>query len=285
MDNSPFKIYATEAKQILSRTSGFIAQAGFTHSLTPAHNCTFNCPYCYVDSIRFFAGLKKGERWGSRATFKVNAPELLPRELRPNQVIYCSPLTDPYQPGEREKAVMPGILSAVLDTPPEVFSIQTRSSLILRDLVWLQKLARRTRLRVSFSITTNREQIRRWYEPLCSPIAERLEVVRRLNDLGIETYVTIAPILPCDPVELVNVALQASGRDLIGDPLHVREAKPHGAVTREGAERISEKRGFLQWHDPGFMAGIIATMKTAAAKSGHRFEIGPSAFGWLAARS
>lgn len=287
MNNSPFKILETDAKQILSPTSGFIAKAGFTHSLTPARNCTFGCTYCYVPTLRFHAGLKRDdwEHWGRWSTFKMNAAELLAMELRSNQVIYCSPLTDPYQPAEREKAIMPGILAAVLEAPPQVFVIQTRSLLILRDLDLLLKLARQTALRVSFSITTNREQIRRWYEPLCSPIAERLDVVRRLNDAGIATHITIAPILPCDPAELVDMALQASGRDLIGDPLHVRESKPNGAVTRKGAGRISQKRGFLEWHDPAFMAGVIDAMRAAAARRGHRFEIGSPAFGWLATRS
>jgi hypothetical protein len=39
----PFQIYSEPARSILTRTSGFIAEAGFTHSLTPARNCTFGC--------------------------------------------------------------------------------------------------------------------------------------------------------------------------------------------------------------------------------------------------
>jgi hypothetical protein len=33
----------TAAKSILTKTSGFIAEAGFSHSLTPARNCTYGC--------------------------------------------------------------------------------------------------------------------------------------------------------------------------------------------------------------------------------------------------
>jgi hypothetical protein len=43
------------------------------------------------------------QHWGHHTTFKGNAGELLRRELRPGQVIYCSPLTDPYQPAEAER--------------------------------------------------------------------------------------------------------------------------------------------------------------------------------------
>ena len=56
----------------------------------------------------------------------------------------------------------------MLETPPRVFVLQTRGPLILRDLDRLRALARRTTLRVSFSITTNREDVRRLYEPHCA---------------------------------------------------------------------------------------------------------------------
>ena len=57
-----FTIFHTEAKSILSETTGFIAQSGFTHSLTPARNCGFACTYCYVPTMRIYGGLKP-EDW------------------------------------------------------------------------------------------------------------------------------------------------------------------------------------------------------------------------------
>src|SRR5262249_5530322 len=68
----------TEARTILSRTSGFIAEAGFTHSLTPARNCTFGCTYCYVPTMRVQGGLKPEDwqRWGQFTTIKANAADL-----------------------------------------------------------------------------------------------------------------------------------------------------------------------------------------------------------------
>jgi DNA repair photolyase len=71
------------ARSILSPTSGFIAEAGFTHSVTPARNCTFGCTYCYVPTLGVYGGLKPEDwrRWGQFTTFKTNAAELLRREL------------------------------------------------------------------------------------------------------------------------------------------------------------------------------------------------------------
>jgi DNA repair photolyase len=279
-----FAVFQNEVKSILSATSGFIAQAGFTHSLTPARNCGFACPYCYVPTMGIYGGLKPEDwrNWGRFTTFKSNAPELLARALRPDQVIYCSPLVDPYQPAEAGERMMPRLLDALLLRPPRVFTIQTRGPLILRDLERLTALAARTRLRVSFSLTTDREDVRRLYEPLCAPIEERLAVLSRLRQAGIPAFATLAPLLPCDPEALVDRALDATGRDLICDPFHIRETKPGGATTREAALRISAVRGFSDWHRPEFQARVVARLRARAQAAGHRLETGVTAFRMLA---
>ncbi|MBZ5611313.1 MAG: hypothetical protein LAP38_23875 [Acidobacteriia bacterium] len=280
----PFQVFEAQSKSILSPTTGFIARAGFTHSLTPARNCTFGCSYCYVPTMRTYGGLQPEDwrRWGQFTTFKANAEALLRRQLRAEQRIYCSPLVDPYQPAEEEQQLMPGVLDAILDRPPRVFAIQTRGPLILRDLPKLIELSRRTTLRISFSITTNRERVRTLYEPHCASIERRMEVVRRLRAAGVETFATLAPILPCDPEKLAALALEATDRDIIGDPLHVRAVKPRGATTREAAFAISERHEFSAWLDSEFQAEVIARIGSVVAKAGRRFATGPEGFAWLA---
>jgi DNA repair photolyase len=268
------------ARTILSPVSGFLAEAGFTHSLTPARNCTFACTYCYVPTMRVQGGLKPEDwrRWGQFTTFKSNAADLLQRESRVHQIIYCSPLVDPYQPAEAEQRAMPPILDALLAAPPRVFVLQTRGPIVLRDLDRLRALAQRTILRVSVSITTNREDVRKLYEPHCAPIEQRLDVIRQLRDAGIETYATLAPLLPCDPEELVRLAIEASRRDLIGDPLHTRAAKPRGATTRDAAQRIGAAHAHEQWFHPSFQDEITHRIAAAARAQGFRFTTGPPGF-------
>jgi DNA repair photolyase len=132
----PFQVFEAQSASILSPTTGFIAQAGFTHSLTPARNCTFGCSYCYVPTMRIFGGLRPDDwrGWGQFSTFKSNAAELVRKQLRVGQAIYCSPMVDPYQPAEQQVELMPRILDALLETPPRAFVIQTRGLLVLRDL-------------------------------------------------------------------------------------------------------------------------------------------------------
>lgn len=280
----PFDVRRAEARSILTPTCGFIAEAGFTHSLSPARNCTFGCTYCYVPTMGIYGGLKPGDwqHWGQFTTFKANAPELLEKALRADQIIYCSPLVDPYQPAEADECLMPRVLDVVIAHPPRVFVIQTRGPLILRDLEKLQTLNALTRLRVSFSITTDREDVRRLYEPLCAPIPERVRVVRRLREAGIAMYATLAPLLPSNPEALIDMALEATDRDIVADTFHVRAVKTSGATTREAARRISEKRGYIKWHQPDFQLEIVDRMRDRAARAGRRFGTGTRAFAWLA---
>jgi DNA repair photolyase len=280
----PFQIFEAEARGILSATCGFIAEAGFTHSLTPARNCTFGCSYCYVPTMRVYGGLKPQDwsHWGQFTTFKSNAATLLRRDLRSDQVIYCSPLVDPYQPAEESQRLMPQVFAELCARPPKIFAIQTRGPLILRDLDQLIELSRHTSLRVSFSITTNREDIRKLYEPHCAPIQERVRTVRRLRESGIKTYATLAPLLPCDPEELAALALDATCSDIIADPLHIRAAKPRGATTRDAAFAISRRHEFSAWLEPEFQAEVTARIGRTVAQAGRRFAIGTEGFGWLA---
>jgi DNA repair photolyase len=280
----PFEVLEARASSILSKTTGFISEAGFTHSLTPARNCTFGCTYCYVPTMRVYGGLKPEDwrHWGHFTTFKSNAPELLRRQLRAEQVIYCSPLVDPYQPAEESELMMPRILDELLSRPPNVFVIQTRGPLILRDLARLVELSGRATLRVSFSITTNREAVRKLYETHCATIDCRLKTIRELRKAGITTFATLAPLLPCDPEELAGLALEATDRDVIGDALHIRSVKPRGATTREAAFAIGEKHGFSSWLEPEFQREVTERMGAAVRKAGRRFATGTEGFGWLA---
>ena len=276
-------IFRSPAVSILSRTSGFIARAGFTHSLTPARNCVFGCTYCYVPTMRIYGGLKRPdwELWGHHTTYKSNAADLLRRQLRPHQVIYCSPLVDPYQPTEAAQQIMPGILEAVAEQPPKAFVLQTRGALCLRDISILLRIAERTRLRVSFSLTTDREDVRRLYEPHCEPVEVRVRAMQTLVQAGIAVHCTLAPLLPCDPLKLADLALMSTDRDVIADPLHTREGKPRGATTRPEALRVSQANGFEQWHTLAFQSQVLDALRARVRAAGRDLGVGEDGFRML----
>lgn len=277
-------VFRSPARSILSRTTGFIARAGFTHSLNPARNCVYGCTYCYVPTLRVYGGLKPldWQRWGRHTTYKSNAADLLSRELRPSQVIYCSPLVDPYQPAERAENLMPRILRVLCDTPPAAVVLQTRGTLVLRDIALLVELATRTRLRISFSLTTDRDEVRRLYEPHCESVTDRVQAMCRLRDSGIAVHCTLAPILPCSPAALADLAIESTRLGVIADPLHNRVGKPHGATTRDAAVRVSRAHGFEHWHRQEFQVRALETIRSRVECSGRAFGIGESGFRMLA---
>ncbi len=273
-------IFESRARRILSPVSGFLAEAGFTHSLTPARNCTYGCSYCYVPTMRVQGGLQPDDwrHWGEYTTYKTNAPELLKKELRPDQIIYCSPLTDPYQPAELTEEMMPRLLESIYMRPPKVFVLQTRSPNVLRDAHLLRTVAERTIVRISMSITTNDDRIRKIFEPRCEPIEDRLRAIEALREMGLETYATVAPILPCEPPELARLVWEASGRTIIGDPLHVRATKPRGATTREAALKILDHYEQPQWAEPDFQHRLVEVLENEVKALGGEFVTGPRGF-------
>jgi DNA repair photolyase len=109
-----------------------------------------------------------------------------------------------------------------------------------------------------------------------------LEAIRALRAGGIETYATLAPLLPCDPENLTRLAIDASGRDLIGDPLHIRAVKRHGATTREAAFRIADARGHQHWLEAAFQSELVSRIDAAARARGFSFQTGPRGFAKLA---
>ena len=173
---------------------------------------------------------------------------------------------------------MPELLETLIRKPPRVFVLQTRGPLILRDVQQLKVLATRTRLRVSFSLTTNRDDVRKLYEPLCSSVDERVATLAALRDTGIPTYATLAPLLPCDPTELARLALAFTDQDIIGDPFHVHAVKQYGATTRPEALRVSQVHQFDDWHLPDFQSQVVTTLHSTIQAAGRRFGIGPAAF-------
>jgi DNA repair photolyase len=281
-----FPIFESEARSILSPVTGFLSDAGFTHSLSPARNCTFGCTYCYVPTMRVQAGLKAEDwnHWGQRTTFKTNAGALLARALREGQAIYCSPLTDPYQPAEAEQALMRDVLRALAEAnaAPRVFVIQTRGPLILRDIDLLLAAQRRTMIRVSFSVTTDREEVRRMFEPHCASLEDRWQTIGALRDAGIPVCATLAPLLPGNAERLLERALEATEGPVIADPFHVREVKRSGATTREAAYAICRKQGWEEWLEPGFQQELLVRLASLATRAGREFGHGPAGFGILA---
>ena len=88
--------------------------------------------------------------------------------------------------------------------------VQTRSPLIERDI---ETLGSGPRVAVSFTIETNRDEVRRQITPASPSVERRLTALERLTRAGLKTQAAIGPVLPCDPEIFAElVAARASTR-------------------------------------------------------------------------
>jgi len=134
------------------------------------------------------------ERWGEFVDVKINAPELLAHEVKKKQVgrVWISGVCDPYQPLEKRYMLTKRCLDILVENGWP-FTVQTKSSLVLRDI---DILKRSNDVEVGFTITTADDKIRKIFEPGAPPLKKRIEALAKLHSEGIRTFAMIAPILP-----------------------------------------------------------------------------------------
>jgi len=180
------KIREIRAKSILSKSQVF------DYALNPYVGCQHGCVYCYAKFIKRFTGHR--EKWGEFVDVKINAPELLAYEVKRKKVgrVWISGVCDPYQPLEKKYMITKRCLEILVENGWP-FTVQTKSSLVLRDI---EILKRADDVEVGFTITTADERIRKIFEPGATSSEKRIEALAKLHSEGIKTFAMVAPILP-----------------------------------------------------------------------------------------
>jgi DNA repair photolyase len=241
-----------QAKSILNPTGGFLAS--YTHSLNAYQGCAFgknSCPYCYVRAmpVQKFSG----KPWGEWVKAKVNAPELLRRELEAakrkglfgNLRIFMSTATDPYQGAEARLKLTRGILEVFAASGDFGFLVvQTRSPMIERDIDVLQQLG--SRAAVSFTIETNREDVRRQITPASPSVERRLATLERLTGAGLKTQAAISPVLPCDAEVFADLIAARATRAVV-DTLTDGDGAGGRRSAELGMPELLRSLGYEDW--------------------------------------
>jgi DNA repair photolyase len=195
----PFRTVVTDeyAKSILTRNAS--PDVPFNVSLNPYRGCEHGCIYCFARPTHSYLGLSPGLDFESRLFAKVNAPELLRRELAaPSYVpehIAIGVNTDAYQPIERQKRLTRQVLEVLSECNHPVGLI-TKSALIERDIDLLAPMAEKSLACAAITLTTLDPEISRTLEPRAAAPARRLRAIRTLAEAGIPVSVSVAPIIP-----------------------------------------------------------------------------------------
>ena len=212
----------TDSKSILTPASGFMAEWDYT--LNPYIGCGFGCNYCYA---AFFArDVVLRDTWGDWVKVKQNAVALIRRFCKRKPLagksIYMSSVTDPYQPVERKLKLTRSVLEEMVPHQPRL-AVQTRSPLVTRDI---DLLCQFETAQVNMTVTTDSEPVRRAFEPHCPTNTKRLDAIAKITEAGIDTGITLTPLLPVDDAKRFAAKLAATGvQRFVVQPFHAGKGR------------------------------------------------------------
>lgn len=184
-------------KTILNRVES--PDIGMAWSMNPYQGCEHGCIYCYARNTHNYWGYSAGLDFEQKVLYKKDAPQLLEQQLKKKnwkpEPIMLAGNTDCYQPAEQTLGITREILKVLWKYRHPV-GIITKNSMVLRDLDLLQPMAENRLLRVSISLTTLNEKLRRLLEPRTASVKARLKTIEVLAEKGIPVNVMMAPIIP-----------------------------------------------------------------------------------------
>lgn len=281
--------YEVRAKSIINRVPG-TSRIPFEWTINPYRGCSHKCNYCFARNTHTYLDLDAGQDFDSKVVVKVNAGELVRRELAASkwrgQHIAMGTNVDCYQRAEGRYRLMPEILAALRDFA-NPFSILTKGTLILRDLPLLRQTAEVTRVGISFSVGFVDEALWRSVEAGAPSPRRRLDAVRTLTDAGFQVGVLMAPILPGltdtdESIEATVAAISAAGAVSVTPlPLHLRPGAREwyaAWLAREFPSLVPRYRQLFRggsYLPKEYQREVTARVRMAARRHGlHRTESG-----------
>lgn len=176
------------------------------YSVNCYRGCMHACVYCYARYMIRFTG--HTESWGQFVDIKVNAPEVLKKELKKEKKgnVFMSSVCDGWQQIERKYRLSRSCLSLLLEHGFNV-SILTKSENIQDDLDILQG----ANADLGFTITTLNSSLSRSIEPFASSSRRRIRVLEEAEKRGIKVWAFLGPFLPfiTDTEENLNTLFEA----------------------------------------------------------------------------
>jgi len=187
----------TETRSIISSNDS--PDVAFDHSINCYRGCPHGCTYCFSRPTHEYLGYGAGTDFERKIIAKVNAPELLRKELmkpswKGDEIVF-SFTSDPYIPLEANYKLTRRCLEVCAEFRNPV-GIITKSALIRRDLDVLQRLSAEASVGVYISIPFADYATARAVEPFAPSPNARFEAMKTLAAAGIQVGIGIAPTIP-----------------------------------------------------------------------------------------
>ncbi len=181
-----------EAKKIISSYRENDLWFDANYGMNIYKGCSHGCIYC--DSRSSCYNIIDFDK----VRAKENVLEILERDLKSKRkkgVIGTGAMSDPYNPLERSYEYTRKALKLINKYGFGV-AIDTKSSLITRDIDILKKIQEHSPVIVKITITTFDDKLGKLIEPNVSTSSERFEAIKKLRDNGIYAGILMMPILP-----------------------------------------------------------------------------------------
>jgi len=242
------------AKSIIARNTS--PDVPFDRSINPYRGCEHGCIYWFARPSHACLGLCPGLDFETRLVAKPNAAARLRAELshpryRP-ATIAIGTNTDAYQPIEKDRRIMRGVLE-VLAAFKHPVGIVTKGTLVERDADILGPMGQAGLTRVGISITTLDPDIARRMEPRVPSPARRLRMIAVLARAGVPVRVMVSPIVPGLTDHEIEGILSAAA-----DAGAVAASMIPLRLPREVADLW---RDWLAEHYPGLMGRVMSRLR------------------------
>jgi len=181
--------------------------------------CEHACAYCDGRAEKY----RVEGRFGHEIQVKVNAPELLGKEVprlgERGYLFLGGGVSDAYQPAEAEHGLARAALEVALANDRPVHLL-TKGVLARRDLDLLEQINQQGRAILSVSISTLDPELAAVMEPCCPPPLDRLAMVAEAHERGLGAGVMLMPLLPHlsdgpEQLEAAARAIKDTGADFV----------------------------------------------------------------------
>ena len=243
---------------------------GCDYVINPYVGCQHGCCWCYAAGfMRCYTG-HENEEWGSFVDAKINASEVLIKDIRRlkgKPTIFLSSVCDPYQPIEAKYKLTRKCLET-LSQFQFPMSILTQSKLVTRDIDLFKKFKD---LDVGMSFITMDEKATRIFQPTAALPKEKVVTLKKLHDEGIKTYIHLGPILPhfTDFDEIFR-AVHKHIDAAMGETLNTRGENWLNLIKTLSKHYPELLPQFKKWRfkDPDYLGQIGVDFEKAARKYG-----------------
>lgn len=179
------------AKTIVTRNKS-AAWFGADYNMNIYKGCCHGCIYCDSRSDCY-----RVENF-DRVRAKENALELIRNDLRRKVragVVATGAMSDPYNPFEKEMQLTRHALE-LLSAYGFGAAVDTKSSLVTRDIDVLREISGQSPVIVKLTVTTADDALAGKLEPFAPPPSLRFEALRMLSEAGIFAGILLMPVLP-----------------------------------------------------------------------------------------